>query len=410
MNIFKLTAILLLTGLLSLYVTAADLIVEENGVLPNYPTIQNAVNAASDGDRIFVKNKAGAVPYMENVTIGKSVELLPFDPDGEFLVMGSYTLQPAVGRTISIIGMNNQVGSITMAANSPVGSPSLVNVLGCRLQSGSISITGTNIRSHLAGNQLNSGSITTRWAIITGNQLLWGSITVNSAASLSAEDTLYIVGNRIIANGRINWANGYHYFHIANNMILSYSALYPVYVTSIKAGSGISSIVNNTGYTTSGNSRGIWINTTVPSGATLEIHNNALEQTTASGTNYPIYVNAIAGGGFVGYFYNKIRGWNAGYVCAGCASAGNATDNALSISINTGECTTVPGCVDGGNPSTDFKDLDLTTNDVGTKGGSFNFNNFYPLFTGGARVYLVKTPRTVLQTSTIRAEAESYDR
>ena len=45
----------------------ADWVVEENGISPNFATIQDAVTAASPGDRIFVVNKSGSIPYMENV-------------------------------------------------------------------------------------------------------------------------------------------------------------------------------------------------------------------------------------------------------------------------------------------------------------------------------------------------------
>ena len=409
MKTVKLLFLMLATGLMTMSMYAADLIVEENGVLPNYASIQDAVNAASDGDRIFIKNQAGNVPYMENVTINVSVELLPFDSDGEFIVLGSFTLNPAIGRTISIIGMNNQVGSVSMSANSPAGSSSRVNVLGCLIQNGSISITGTNIISHISGNQLNAGSITARYSTITGNLLLVGGITVNNASSLSSQDTLYVVGNRILANGRISWANSSHYFAIDNNFVRPNGALYGVYATAVKAGSGTNTIVNNSVYAQTANSRGVWVNTNVPTGATIEIHNNAMYQTTTTGTSYPIYVNGLSGGAFVGYFYNIIRGWDGGYVCGGCASAGNASNTVMTIDLTTGECPTAE-CVNQGNPSTDYTDLDLSRNDAGTKGGSFNFSNFFPILTGGARVYLVRTPRTVLQTSTIKAEAEAYDR
>ena len=132
-------------------VNAADLIVEENGVLPNYGTIQDAVNAASDGDRIFVKNKAGNVPYQENVTINVSCELLPFDANGQFIVLGTYTISPVIGREVTIIGMYNQNGTIQCTANSPAGTPTRLNILGNQLLAGNINLSGTNLISHVSG-------------------------------------------------------------------------------------------------------------------------------------------------------------------------------------------------------------------------------------------------------------------
>ena len=47
---------------LSLSAGATDRIVEEFGSSPTYPSINAAVTAAVDGDRIVVKNRAGNIP------------------------------------------------------------------------------------------------------------------------------------------------------------------------------------------------------------------------------------------------------------------------------------------------------------------------------------------------------------
>jgi len=385
---------------------AADLIVEENGVLPNYGTIQDAVSAASDGDRIFIKNKSGGIPYQENVTINVSVELLPFDANGQFIVWGEYTISPVVGREVTIIGMFNQDGSITCSANSPGGTPTRINVFGCELLAGGINLSGTNIISHVSGNKMTGGGITTRYATITGNDVTTGSIILNAASNLTSEDTLYIVGNRV-SNGRIQYANNRHYYHIANNFVKG-NTQYQIYATTSKAGNGVNHIDNNSTYGQVGNNRGIFAN--LSSNSTLEINNNVLRQTTTSGTNYPIYVTGANNSNtLVQYNFNIYTGWDAALFCNPCAQAGNANQG-FNIDLTTGECNSVPACVDAGNPNSDYTDLDLTRNDRGTLGGSYNYTNFFPILTGGARVYLVKTPRTVVQTSTIRAEADGYDR
>lgn len=403
--IYTLAWAVFLTCLQAGFTHAADLIVEQNGVLPNYGTIQDAVNAASDGDRIFVKNKAGNVPYQEDVTINVSVELLPFDANGQFIVLGNYTINPVIGREVTIIGMYNQVGSITCTANSPAGTPTRLNILGNELLSGTINLSGTNIISHVSGNRL-SGAITTRYATITGNHITAsGGITLNDAPNLTSEDTLYIVGNRL-TTGRITWSNNEHYFHIANNK--QSSNTYGIYCTQLKGGSGVNKIDNNALRPAAGNARAIYV-TNVPANTNLEINNNVLVNTTTSGTSYPIYVTGINATATVGMFFNRRQGWDGGIVCGGCGDVDNQVAT-LTVDWNTGICSSVPACVDAGNPATDYTDHDLTRNNIGTDGGSFNQTNFFPILTGGARVYLVKTPRTVLQTSTIRAEADSYDR
>ena len=44
----------------------------------------------------------------------------------------------------------------------------------------------------------------------------------------------------------------------------------------------------------------------------------------------------------------------------------------------TGACTDGT-CVNSGSPNTDYTDHDLSRNDRGVSGGSFNYNNFWPI-------------------------------
>ncbi len=181
-------AICLATLAFPLPATAADLIVEENGVLPNYSTIQAAVTAAMPGDRIFVKNKAGGIPYQENVLIGKPLELLSFDAIDPFIVFGHYTINPASPSfsmpddAVRIIGMHNLNGQFLATVNNPAGPPIQIQIFGCRFDNGSINVTGTNYVSHIAGNWILIGGITVREGTITGNQT--PGITVNDAAGV----------------------------------------------------------------------------------------------------------------------------------------------------------------------------------------------------------------------------------
>lgn len=410
-KLFFTIALLMGAGLIN-DLRATDLIVEENGVLPNYGTISDAVAAAGNGDRIFIKNKAGNVPYLENVTVGVSLELLPFDQDGFFVVQGNYTINPAIGRSVTIIGMRNLVGSITAAVNSPTGTPTRVNIMGCDFSSGSISISGTNYVSHISGNRLASGSITCRYSTITANEVN-GTITINDAAQLTSEDTLYIVGNRLRTqangntSGRISWNNDEHYLYIANNWVLTSYGSGAIDVNLLKAGTGVNRIHNNS-IQTDGSCCDEGIATAAQAApGTLYIDNNAIYDS-GSSSNTGIQTGAAAGA-FVGVYFNGWRGSGSAVTGSNIAQTGNFTSSSISFSLADGECTNA-SCIDTGNPSTDFTDLDLSRNNLGVAGGSFNFNNFFPILTGGARVYLVKTPRTVVQTSIIKAEAESYDR
>lgn len=403
-----------------------DLIVEENGVAPNYATIQAAVNAASSSqvDRIFVKNKAGNTPYQENVTISKSVTILPYDPDGVFYCFGNYTINPiAGGGEVTIIGMYNQSGSISSFAAATLTAPTRVNFLGSTLISGSINTSNLGFVTHCAGNIIN-GSITTRTATITGNQVD-GSIVISDVGGNVTgytEDTLYIVGNRLIASGGgvgagyIQWNNDDDYFMIANNNV-RHSTI-GISCSVYKAGTGVNKIENNS-IKKNGNvpgASGIYLLGTIPANTTLKVINNSIFDENASNSyaEYAIQFSAApATPSFVSLDYNVHRQWGNGFTNLGGATI-SMTANVLGGASYThdnvsGDCT-APECINLGSPATDYTDLDLTRNNVGAAGGSYHFSNFWPNQSGGARVYLVKTPRTVVQSSTINAKADSFDR
>ena len=100
-------ATLLLSFLFLHQIRANDIVVEEFGLPPAYATITDAVNAAADGDRIIIKNRAGNIPWIENVIITKALEFLPFENDTFFVVQGNYTVNIASGKTVTFIGMRN---------------------------------------------------------------------------------------------------------------------------------------------------------------------------------------------------------------------------------------------------------------------------------------------------------------
>lgn len=401
---------------------AADLIVEENGVLPNFATIQAAVTAANAGDRIFVKNKAGNVPYVENVTVTKSISLLAYDPDGVYYVFGNYTLNPIANGEINIIGMYNNSGSISAFAASTLGTPTRVNLMNCTLLSGSFSTNQLGWVAHVADNNFANGSITTRTATITGNQIV-GGITVadvGGAVTGYTEDTLYIVGNRLAStaggysDGVITWTNDDDYFIVANNWVRN-NTTHAYNFNTFKAGAGVNRIENNSAeINTSGSVYGMSFGT-ILAATTLMINNNSIfdENTTNSWTQYAFNFGTVTAGSFVSLNYNVHRNFLNGLTNASPATVsqtGNAAGGTTFDNNNTTGVCAAPECINLGSPSTDFTDLDLSRNDIGVAGGSYNQTNFWPQQTGGARVYLVKTPRTVVQSSTINAKADSYDR
>jgi hypothetical protein len=412
---------------LALSAHASDWIVEENGVAPNFATIQSAVTAAVSGDRIFVKNKAGNVPYNENVTINKSLSILAYDPDGTYYVFGTYTVNAiAGGGEVTFIGMTNNSGSIVAGSTGTLAAPTRINVLGCNFLVGSYSGNLLGFVSHIAGNNFYSGSISTRTATITGN-FVNGSINVadiGGTVTGYTEDTLYVCGNRLMGSlggglggGGINWSNTSDYCWIANNWV-SYNGNGIVVSGAKTAAGGANVIENNSVESSTAYNNAISFSATIAAGATVRIMNNSLNDISTGecctgNPEYAVQFGTVATGAFVNVDYNVYKNYINGLSTASAALVsftGNTVGGASFDNADpTGICT-APECINLGSPSTDYTDLDLTRNDVGVSGGSYNGTNFWPNQTGGARVYLVKTPRTVVQSSTINAKGDSFDR
>lgn len=102
---------------------ATDRVVEEFGQPPAYPNITSAVNAAVDGDRIIIKNRAGNIPWIENIEVTASLEFLSYDNDEFFYVQGDYTITGATGRTVTFVGMYNTAGDILSFSGAPPAAP-----------------------------------------------------------------------------------------------------------------------------------------------------------------------------------------------------------------------------------------------------------------------------------------------
>src|SRR5690554_1947736 len=95
---------------------AADRVVEEFGFPPAYSSIGAAVAAAEDGDRIIIKNRAGNIPWIENITINKSLQFLSHANDDFFIVQGDYTIEFIPGLEVDIVGMRNTSGNLAQGS------------------------------------------------------------------------------------------------------------------------------------------------------------------------------------------------------------------------------------------------------------------------------------------------------
>lgn len=394
-------------------VKATDLVVAAGGSGGAYASIGAAIAAANAGDRIIVYPQTGGASYSEGtLTITKSLQILSANEGAYYAVDGQINITPATaGMAVSIIGMKLFTGGISATAAAPVGARCTINLLNDSLAQGSINFSQNNYNLTVASCHIQS-NLAFRFGKILGNVIANGYIDVSTDASVNnPNDTVLIIGNKInfyygsYYLGGITWASTSQYYSIQNNFItLPYPANnvdIGIYATTSKASSaGRNEITNNTvfksagyiyyGYSITQNALGyteiqnnlqlgnIWSGGIAVSGGTFSVHYNMTNTASFSG------------------FTND--GTNIAQTNTVLNSDGLNT-NALSNTIN------------GGNPDSAYVDINLTRNDVGCYGGSYTFQNFFPITSNDwARVMLVTAPRRVMVNGTISVKAVGFDK
>lgn len=157
----------------------------------------------------------------------------------------------------------------------------------------------------------------------------------------------------------------------------------------------------------SGSRYGISLANTIAN-SVWEVMNNAVGST-FTGTNRGI--NRDSGNnGQINVYYNHVASGWAIPISTGFTYEGNNTTT-QSVTFNAdGTFNLAPGAVNGGNPAAPYFDLDLSIGDAGAYGGSYTLDNFFPLHTGAARVYMTGHPFNLRDGATLRVRANAWDR
>lgn len=399
--------------LFALSVSAVDRIVEEFGVPPTYPNINAAVTAAVDGDRIIIKNRAGDIPWIETISITKSLQFLSYQDNGFFIVQGNWTVTAANGREVTIIGMRNTAGNITGAGSSNLRETK-VRVLDSHLVSGIIVFNNDAFDVQVVGSRLESGYVRINFGNVVGNEVTNPSgaeaVRVSPTSTTFANDTCHIIGNKI--QGPLSYEGIYvntraQVVHIRNNWVR-----HAWMGIEVQGGNtqGVANLIwNNSvqGYSGSSTIYGISLANTL-SGSIWEVMNNAVGSTWA-GNNRGIN-NDSGNSGQINVYFNHVNSGMAVGVDVGFTFAGSNTTNQPVTFNADGTFLNAPAAINGGNPAAPFYDLDLSTGDAGAYGGSYTLTNFFPLHTGAARVYMTGHPFNVRLGSTLRVKATAFDR
>jgi nitrous oxidase accessory protein len=202
----------------------------ETVVVPDdYPTIQEAIHNAAEGDTVFVKNGVYEVDENRTIVIAKTLSLIGEDPDNT-VILGVFGLYPdndvairfaAPNITISGFTITNCSVAIAIANYYAQQYPSgcritnnniVNNAEGIRPQRNDLLISGNNITGNRGGGIMgyNAENI-----IITGNNISGNGYGINIGISRNVT----VRGNNISGNTRgLNLVYYGPYFVYGNNI------------------------------------------------------------------------------------------------------------------------------------------------------------------------------------------------
>ncbi len=381
---------------------ATDFVVIDNGPSGTYSSIGAAILAASNGDRIVITNKPGALPWVETLSINKSLTLVSATDNVRFLLQGNVYISPGAGREVTIIGLECLGGAVKATSNNN-GTRAKVTILSSvfNYAGDAIDFDFDNFELTVANCDLGGGGdIKFRFGQILGNNVSVinkrGSVTNTSA-------TTKIIGNKC---HQIRGVSPYSALLISNNFVKMNN--------QTSSGRGIwfdnwqntSHTIENNTISLYGSTYGIYI-ANLPVGGTLNISNNVITQPYSSSSDYGGY--GTGNSGAIITEYNYIEN-NIYYAFRNITNSGLLVYNS-SINIDSdGRNVTASDAINGANPAIRYYDLNLTRGDAGAYGGSYTLDNYFPLTTGSSRVYHIISERGVFQGSNLDVKALGFDR
>ena len=346
--------------------SAADLYVNGSGNANTYTTIQSAVNAAVDGDNIYISTVG---TFNEAVSISsKSIFLIPAVAGEEYTIANGVTFNGGFGANIketTIIGMWN--ASIIHMSGSGV-----LNIIDCDINT----VTGTSGTTNLYS------SIVHNSANIRGN--ISGCTFESGLAFTPGSPVGKACGNKIIGNLTVNGSN---YMEISNNYVEGWLNIQTLKITA----GGANYINNNTiNSTTSGlmmpNSNSSYNNTLIVNNFIKTSGSSSYAIGSASGSwmtlpdgSYGFGYSSIA---LNGSNYLIANNYYDGFTSLVSNSSSTIIDNGTTssnwtFSTTSGELSGTSG-EDLGLDQIEFRDIDNSINDIGTSGGPHAWSNYNP--------------------------------
>lgn len=390
---------------------ATDRVVQQGGPVGTYTSISAAITAAVDGDNIVINNRIDGLPWLESISINKSLTFVSAVDNIQWWMEGNVSITMAEGRQITILGMRNTNGSISRNGTVPVNR-TVVNILYCDI-TGNINMSTGGINLYLGSTK--AQAVEFSYGKIYGNDLRY--LYLYSDA-VSSEDVIQIIGNRLGIHTTTSTAlyltSTTQYVYFSNNYVKGTTNASSI--TGLRNGATVNRIINSTftsSSTTSTASQVCAYEDTRTSGGPVTVENCVFAgyyNTSTSGAN-AIKVTSPSLSTFTyNMYYSPFGGF--GYTLSTSLNNFISSSAQMNNIATDGSISTGTAHVNAGNPLNDFLDLDLTRNDIGVYGGSYSMANFTPLVFNGesSRTNWMSTPRVVNQGGTVNVQVLGYDK
>ncbi|WP_298117593.1 hypothetical protein [Flavobacterium sp.] len=384
-------------GFCSVKVNGADLYVRDAGAGGAFSTISTAIAQASDGDRIIIRPKAAGLPYIENLVINKSLTFVSEINFSTYLIQGTVSITPLSGRVVTVHNMN-LTSTFSSSADS-TGGRTTINVYNSSLNGGVVA-NKLNTSLNISGCTV-TGTISCTHGRITGNTAGRILVSTNVADTSLATDGIEIIANAVLNSNEAIWLFQKNY---KSTILNNYCAFGNITVTDAKSLSE-NEIRNNV--ISSGALTGIYIGIPTGNSATFYVLNNVICPSNASST-YEEVINSTTSTATV---YVKYNASNSGFTTLNCIANNNISNATITFNSTTRNATGT-ALVNAGAIEDDFADIDLTRNDIGNRGGSDTWENYWPANSVNMPLvnYLLTPRRIYLGTTEMNAIGSGYSK
>lgn len=379
-------------GLFTTIASATDLYVRDLGAGGAFSTIGAAIAQASDGDRIIIRPKAGNVPYVENLTINKSLSFVSETNFSKYILQGTIEITPAAGRTVTINNLQISGTGVISLPTQTTGGRTTVNLLNSAVAG--INAAQVNVSLNMSG--CTAGVVNLSHGRCTGNKVTGFYVFATGLDTSLSDDDIEIIANAITGTtSAVSIDQKSYALRFFNNFVNGY-----IEISGIKTGS-TNEISNNFIQSTTGANLSYYSSINLSLGANnpaiFSIVNNVLNYTVSSYVGYrPVYVTGAGVSAYVFYNVSTSNQYTGSFYVTGLAGAANNVSSPNWTANTTTFTVSGTAITNGGNPEDDYADIDLSINDRGPAGGSNAWSNYWPANAANKpQVNYLKTPRRI---------------